>query len=427
MKIKNLDKLAENDSRKFALLIAEAGLEAIDTTAAIQRNVKILGRFLHLGGEEIELEKIKRIFFVGIGKCSFESGAVIDGILGDKLNEGIVLDVRKGHLKKIKVFTGTHPLPSKVNIEATGEIIKMLTGLNEDDLVIFVISGGGSTLLCRPAGFALEAELKIFECLTKKGADIYELNTVRKHLSLARGGNLAKAAYPAKIVSLIFSDVLGDNLEFIASGPTVKDTTTVAEAGKIFEKYNLKNCSGFTPSEFIETPKEDKYFERVRNVIILSNEIALRAMAKKAEEFGFAAEIVDRKFRGEAKEMGAVIQKNLEAVGAKKVLLYGGETTVTLKNKGKGGRNQELALSALRSINEKQIIIALASDGKDNSGHAGALVDTLTKKKSEKLKLSPEKFLEKNNSYDFFTKVGDYLETGDTGSNVSDLIIALNG
>jgi len=425
MKIRNFDALAKTHLRRLALEIAEIGLHAIDTKKVIQKNVRVEDNELFVAQEKIPLKSIKRIFVVGVGKCSLEAGAALEKILGERINGGIILDVREGKLQRIRTFTGTHPLPSIQNINATRQIIFLLSELKKDDLVIFIISGGGSTLLCQPLNLTYEDEAVLLKHLFKVGADIYETNTIRKHLSLARGGYLAKYAYPAKVISLIFSDVPGNKLEFVASGPTIKDTTTVKDAEKITKKYDLEKKCNFKTRELIETPKDKKYFENVKNILMVSNKIALEAMAKKAVEFDFKPKIVTANLTGEARDVGREIARHLNKIGSKNILLYGGETTVTIKNQGRGGRIQELCLSALRFIKEGRIIIGVASDGRDNTEFAGAIADALTKENAKNVGLDPEKHLEENDSYNFFSKTGDFVLTGDTGSNVSDLIIAI--
>jgi glycerate-2-kinase len=340
--------------------------------------------------------------------------------------------VHEGTLQKITAYQGTHPLPSEQNVEATKKIIELLSGRDEKDLVIFVISGGGSTLLCQPRNHTCAEEAAIFKCLSAAGATIQELNTVRKHISLARGGFLAQYAYPARVISLIFSDVPGNNPEFIASGPTVRDTTSVAEAEKIMEKYGVREkCArlpggqGLLPDILIETPKNEEYFRKVENILLVSNDVALGAMAEEAKKQGFSPQIVTDVMVGESRNVAGQILESLERSGPKTVLLYGGETTVTIKGDGRGGRNLELALAALKGIGEGELIMTLASDGRDNGEYAGAICDTITYEAAEKAGLDPEKFLADNDSYGFFGKAGNYILTGDTGSNVSDLVIAI--
>ncbi len=238
-KIQNFDELAKSGLRRAVLNIAEAGFAAIDTEGAVKRSVRVEGDELEINSHKFDLGKINNLYVVGVGKCSLEAGRELEKILGDRITGGIVIDVHVGALKKIKTFTGTHPLPTNENVDATKHIIKLLKDCNEDDLVIFIISGGGSTLLCQPENYTCLEEADIFSCLTGAGATIQELNTVRKHISLARGGFLAKYAYPASSLALIFSDVPGNDLEFIASGPTIKDTTTVADAARVAGKYSL--------------------------------------------------------------------------------------------------------------------------------------------------------------------------------------------
>lgn len=424
-KIKNFNKLAVSDLRKKALKIIEAGLEAIDTKKAINKQIFLKKDNLIVKNKKISLKGIKRIFVVGIGKCSLDAAAVLEKKLKSRLSGGIVLDIKKGRLKKIKAYFGSHPLMSRRNVDATKKIIKLLSNLKKDNLVIFVISGGGSALLSQPQNFTFREEFAIVGHLLQSGADIKEINTVRKHLSLARGGYLTKYAYPAKVISLIFSDVIGSNLEFVASGPTMKDTTTLSEAESVLKKYNIWEKCGFPPIKLIETPKEEKYFKKVKNILLLSNNTALEAMKNEARSNGFKTKIMTNRLSGKAKDVATEIVEKLANEPSKTALIFGGETTVIVKGNGKGGRNQELSLTALKYIKENQLIISISSDGRDNTDHAGGICDIITKEKAKKKELDIKKYLENNDSYSFFKKTGDYLKTGDTGSNVSDLIIAI--
>jgi len=243
--IQNFEELSKTEERKLALEIIEAGLEAIDTNKVIKEAVKIDGNDLRVGNEGFPLEKIDRLFVIAVGKCSISAGEALEEILEDKITGGIAIDVRNGKLDRIQVVSGDHPLPSEINVDATKRIIKLLSDATEKDLVIFVISGGGSTLLCQPENSTCVDEANIIQCLFNSGADIKKINTVRKHLSSARGGHLAKYAYPARVVSLIFSDVPGDDLEFIASGPTIKDTTSTEDAEKILKECSILELNSF--------------------------------------------------------------------------------------------------------------------------------------------------------------------------------------
>lgn len=426
MKIKNFDTLTISDSRRAILNIAEAGLEAIDTSKVLHNVVRLKGDFLYFNEELYFLPDIKRVFVVGVGKCSLEAAAVLENILGSYLTGGVAVDVKDGgYLKKIKYFKGTHPLPSEENIKATKEIIHLISHLYENDLVIFVISGGGSTLLCCPEGSSFKEEASIFKHLTKAGATIQEINTVRKHLSFARGGFLAKYAYPAKGVSLIFSDVPGNDPGFIASGPTERDRTTINAAAAILAKYDVFDRCSLENCGLIETPKDEKYFENIKNIIIASSSSALKAMDIKAKELGLKTKICDGCLKGEAREVGKNITQELHRLPSGSVLLYGGESTVTITGDGRGGRNLELALAAMREIKDDEAILSFASDGRDNGEFAGAFCDIITREAIYKSGLKMEEFLQDNNAYPLFEKVGHYLFTGDTGSNVSDLLVAL--
>ncbi len=427
-KIKNFDDLALTSLRKAALLIAEAGLEAIDTGKAIKKNVRLENEKLIIKDNEFSLANVKRIFFIGVGKCAAEAAKAIEGILGEKLQSGVLIDVvPPPDLKKIRAFQGTHPLPTEANIAAAKEIVLLLKNLNENDFVIFIVSGGGSTFLCLPEDRACDEEAKIIRALMDAGADISEINTVRKHLSLARGGYLAKYAYPARGVALIFSDVPGNDIQFIASGPTVKDETTIHDAEKILERYDIPRVCGIPDCGLVETPKEEKFFAGIKNMIIVSNKIALGAMANKAEELGFKAKIQTDSLTGRAREVAKNIMEDLHKMPEKTALFYGGETTLVVRNSlSKGGRNMHFALSALQYLKDDELIIGLASDGRDNGDFAGAICDKMTKEKAFAKKLDILEYLDANNEYPFFEKAGDYILTGITGSNVSDLIIAIH-
>ncbi|MFH0712680.1 MAG: DUF4147 domain-containing protein [Candidatus Jorgensenbacteria bacterium] len=436
MKIKNSKALAVSPTRERLLQIAEAGLEAIDTERVVAEKIGLRGNELKIGDRFFDLEQGKRIFVVGVGKCSLEAAGALQKVLKDKITDGVVIDLRKGKLEKIRTFSGTHPLPTEENVSATKEVIKLLEKSEKDDLIIFLISGGGSTLLCQPKEHTCAAEAELIKCLYSGGATIEEVNTVRKHISLARGGNLAKYAYPSEVVALIFSDVPGNDLSFVASGPTVPDATTVGDAERILTKYKAWENCGISQNSLIETPKEKKYFERVSNILFVSNKIALEAMAAEAEKLGYAPAIRSSNLQGEASEVGKNLVEELHRAASGMILLYGGETTVVLwqggppqwgeaRPTGLGGRNQELALSALRFIESGEAVVALASDGEDNTDMAGAICDKITREKAKEKGLKPEKYLEEHDSYNFFAASGDQISTGKTGSNVSDLIIAL--
>jgi len=431
MVITNFKNLAKNSLRKKALLIAEAGYEAIDITKTVSQKIKFQNNKLSICSamtcHSVGLDNYKNVFLIGIGKGSALACASLAKILDKKLTKGITLDIQRPKLEirnlKLEILTGTHPLPSKQNVGATQKIVKLAKNLKKDDLLINFICGGGSALAC-----GSQKELKdlilVTKLLTKSGANILELNTVRKHLSEIKGGGLAKIAYPATVVSLIVSDVIGNDLSMVASGPTVFDKTTKKDAEKVLKKYNLN------PKRFNlkETPNERKYFKKVKNVLFVCNQDAVLAMNKRAKKLGFKPKIYSLVVKGEARH---ALLPMLNKIKVGEALLAAGETTVTLDNRpvGKGGRNMEAVLGAISNfqfpISKNLVLLAFATDGRDNTEAAGAIADFSTLEKAKKLKLEPEEFLDQNNSFDFFKKTGDLIFAKSKSFNVSDLMIIL--
>ena len=372
---------------------------------------------------EFRREDYNRIFFVGIGKCAVDAGLAVEEILGEKITDGVIVDVKEGTFKKMRSFLGTHPFPSEQNVLAAKEVAEMLKNLTEKDLVLTVISGGGSSLLSLPHGISPEMLTKITKTLMDKGAPIGEVNIIRKHLSDIQGGFLAKMAYPATVISLLFSDVPGNDISTIASGPTVLDKSTKKDAEELIERYEILKECGLQSLDIVETPKEEKYFREVHNLLIVTNLIALDAMTEKAKELGYFSLICTDCGVGEAREFG---KKMVSEERAKGCYFYGGETTVTSFGKrGKGGRNQEVVLGALPHIGDNMVIVAAASDGWDNGESAGAMGDKELFVLAEQKGISPKVFLDENNSFEFFEKAGGHIFTGRTGANVADLYFVL--
>lgn len=430
MKIKNAPALQQTPLRTDALSILEAGLQAIDTGQALARLIRVDGDRLCIGENVCSLYETKRIFFVGIGKCAMEAGMAFEKLLGTRLSGGIVLDVfmpETCELNTIECFVGTHPMPSERNVDVTRRIVELLSGAQAQDLVIVFVSGGGSTLLCLPdaQGTCVDEQI-ILQELFAAGATIQEINTVRKHLSVARGGGMAKFAYPAQVLSLICSDVPGDDIAFIASGPTVKDQTTIADARAVLERYHIHVDEKLKTIALVETPKEDKYFENVLNILLISNQMALSAMAAEASARGYTPTIHSTTLVGEARMVGPQLLQTVRAGGGKEAHLWAGETTVHITGHGVGGRNQELSLAALPGVAEGELLVSIASDGRDNSPAAGGICDTLTRQHAEKASLDPVAFLYNNDSLTFFERTGDIVQTGPTGSNVSDIMLGLH-
>ncbi len=426
MKIKNFDALATTDARRALLTIAEAGYESIDTEAVLAKVMRLEGDILSLAGQNIDLASVEKIIFIAIGKCAAKAGVVAERILGDLIADGVVVDVETcPAFAHVKSFCGTHPLPSDENLHAAEAIVAVLAGLTARDLVIFIVSGGGSTLLFLPEDKASKEEVSIMTTLIDAGAPIQEINVIRKHLSFARGGYLAKDAYPARVVSLIFSDVVGDDLSSIASGPTVRDETTVEDAARVLAQFHVLGTCKLEKCGLIETPKDEKYFANVSNVLVVSNRHVLEAMRVRAAELGFLAEVRGSELTGEADDVGAMIANAIHAAPPRTALLWAGETTVTIHGAGRGGRNLQLCMSALRFVSAGEEILSFASDGRDHGAFAGAICDIITKRAATDIGVDPETFRANNDAYSLFEKIGNYLDTGDTGSNVSDLIVAL--
>lgn len=426
-KVKNAEALSGTPARADLIAIAEAGLEAIDTHAVIRKWVSLDERFLTVGGESILRSSYRRLLVAAVGKCALDAAEELEAILGDEISDGVAVDLRCDlPLRHIRSCAGTHPLPTQDNIDYTEELITLLKSATEEDLVITVISGGGSTLLCQPKTHTCDDERVLLEYLFSKGATIAEINIIRKHLSLARGGNLAAAAYPARMVALVFSDVPGNDIATIASGPTLKDETTIDDARELLNRFDALDAIGFSPKNLVETPKEDRLFESTTNVLVLTNRTMLEAMAEAARAKGYVAEIKDTRIEGEARDVARRILTELHDTPSGTVYLYGGETTVTVganEGHGQGGRNHELALWAIPDIKNDEMLLAFSSDGRDNGPHAGAIADTISKAHADEKGLDPVAFGTAHDSATFFSQTGDFLETGMTGANVSDAII----
>ncbi|MCA9366935.1 DUF4147 domain-containing protein [Candidatus Kaiserbacteria bacterium] len=413
--IKNFDSLATTALRRAGLTIAEAGLQAIDTERVLRDALQIKDDHLMVGGHVFDLSTYQSIYVVGFGKVACTAAYAIEQILAGKVREGAVIGVSGRVCEVVDTYTGTHPLPSPQNYTATKHIMEVAARAKKDDLVIVVVSGGGSALLCSSMS-ECEQGSALFESFLRSGGTIEELNVVRKHISKLKGGGLAEQLYPATVLSLIFSDVPGGELSAVASGPTYLDTTTSEDAKRIIDTYQLGSFA------LNETPKDQKYFERVYNVPVVTNMTALEAMQKKADELGYSASIVSATQYATIEETKELL---LSESSEGKLLVMGGETKLTVPagSAGAGGRNCQLALSVLPDINEQQLFISLASDGHDNSPAAGALADVSLRNVATLSGLSIEQYTEAYDSYSFFSAVAGQIETGVLESNVSDLML----
>jgi len=434
--------------RADALKIFQQALRAVDPEKILSDHLSLNKDILRVGKKKYSLSQVERIFVVGTGKASAPMAANLEKILGPRIQGGWI-NVKYGHgrkLKRIHIQEAGHPLPDGKGLEGSREIIRMLKDLTAKDLVIFLISGGGSALLPLPvSGITLEEKQKVTQLLLRCGASIQEINTLRKHLSLLKGGGLAKRAYPATLISLILSDVIGDPLEVIASGPTVPDSSTFADCARILDKFNLWGEIPPAAAEHLreglkgnreETLKEgDPAFARVQNVIVGNNLLAMKAAREKARELGYRTLTLSSLIEGETREVArvhAAIAKEVvlsaQPLPPPACILSGGETTVTLKGQGKGGRNQEFSLSAALEIDgwKDVALLSAGTDGTDGpTDAAGAFADGQTIRRGKEKGLDARAFLNENDSYSFFEKLGDLLITGPTGTNVMDLRIML--
>lgn len=436
------------DLRADAIAIFAAALRAVEPGEAVRRHLVRQRDLLKAGGESDDLSRCRRIALVGAGKAAAVMSAAVEEILGDRLDEGLVV-TKYGHvapLKRVRLHEAGHPVPDEAGLKGARAILEIATRAGPEDLILCVLSGGASALLPAPAaGIRLQEKQEMTRRLLECGATIDEMNAVRKHISVIKGGQLARAAYPAAFVSLILSDVIGDRLDVIASGPTAADPSTFQDAHGVLRKYELTarvpasmqtRIERGTRGEVPETPKPgDPIFDRVRNVIIGNNRRALEAAREEAERRGYHATILSHSIQGEARAAAAAqaaiareIVRHGRPVPRPACVIAGGETTVTVRGQGLGGRNQEFALAAALDIQglEGVLILSGATDGTDGrTDAAGAVCDGETVPRARRLGLAPEAFLADNDSYRFFEALGDLLTTGPTNTNVMDLQLVL--
>jgi len=432
------------ERRERALAILSAALEAVDPVHAIKCQMSLSGETLRIGQRVYDLGRYQNIYVIGGGKAGGSMAHAVEEILGQRVTDGLV-NVKYGYgaeTEIIRLNEAAHPIPDAAGIDGTKQMAELARKATANDLVICLISGGGSALMALPAQGITLADMKsLTDAFLCCGATINEINAVRKHLSQIKGGNLARLTYPAEIVSLILSDVVGNPLDVIASGPTVPDPTTFADAYGIIEKYGLleelprpivEHLRQGKEGLIAETPKEgDESFTRTYNLIVASNEVAAEAATTRAEELGFhtllLSTFVEGEARGVARVFAAIAREILHSgrpVPRPACVVAGGETTVTVRGNGLGGRNQEMALSAALEIAglEDVMIIPLATDGTDGpTDAAGAIADGSTLRRAQEAGLSATQYLADNDSYHFFRQLGDLLITGPTNTNVNDL------
>ncbi len=431
--------------KKIAELIFFAGVNGVLPEKLMQSQVKLSGDLLQVAEKRFPLSRFRHIYVLAAGKAAASMSRGVEKVLGDKITNGHVV-TKYGHGMNLNYLTLTeagHPIPDAEGVKGTQKIVNIARKATEDDLVICLISGGASALMADfPEGVTLDDLKRTNELLTKCGANIAEINTVRKHLSKIKGGQLARILFPATTVCLILSDVVGDRLDVIASGPTVGDSSSFADALTIIDKYSLQNRLPSSVLHYLlegadgsiaDTPKPDNpVFQNVHNYIIGSNGIALESSAKKAVELGFETHTVTDSIQEDVTETANFILKtidNQKPTGNKPVcLLFGGEPTVKVSGKGLGGRNQHLALYLATKICCKKniTILCAGTDGTDGpTDAAGAVVDYETATKAVEKGIDPNHYLSNCDSYRFFQQVGGHIITGNTGTNVMDIIVAI--
>ena len=434
--------------RKSYLAMQRAALAAVEPGAAVRRYVELSGDQLIVAGRSYDLTEVDRVWVVGGGKAACAMAASLTNLLGERVAGGLVV-TKYGHTDPgldtgpVEVIEAGHPVPDEGGVRGAKRLVDLLKRTSGGDLVLVVLSGGGSALLTLPApGLSLSDLQETTQLLLRSGASIVELNTVRKHLSHIKGGELARRIAPARAICLVLSDVVGDPLDAIASGPTYPDPTTYGDAWEVLGKYDLTNRVPVEVREHLETgrvggrpdtPKpRDALFQRVQHVIVGSNRLAAEAAVATARAEGLNASLLSTFVEGEAREVARVAVAMLKEtvchdrpVARPACLVWGGETTVTVRGEGKGGRNQELALAAaIRMAGLPNVlVVALGTDGTDGpTDAAGAVATGDTVARARPLGLDPDAYLSNNDSYSFFDVLDDLIRIGPTGTNVNDLL-----
>ncbi len=432
--------------RDDAVGIVSEAIAAVNPYVCVRRSVQRKGNTLHVGSRSYNISSYENIYVVAFGKASISMSAALEDILDEQLSEGYAITKYgfSGSLKKVKVMEAGHPIPDDNGVLAAKKIRDFLERTGPKDFIFFLISGGGSALMTLPRkGITLADIINLTDKLLRVGATIDEVNTVRKHLSAVKGGGLAKIAYPSESVSLILSDVVGDPLDVIASGPTVPDRSTFEDFQEIVQRYGLQLSPAVQglledglEGVIEDTPKsEGLIFEKCYNYLVGNNFLALREAEKKANELGYNTLLLTSSLAGEAKEVAKVIASIAKEERSKAVplplpvcILAGGEPTVTLKGRGKGGRCQELALSFALEVEglKNVLLLAAATDGNDGpTDAAGAFATGDTVEKGQDVHIDARVMLQHNNSYQFFKETEDLFMTGPTGTNVMDIYVLL--
>ena len=448
-----MDDYLLKQMRTEAKTIFRESLRPVNPYGAVQNFVRVKDDQLILGKDgadptTLDLKQFDRISLVGGGKATAPMAKAMEDLLGDRIHKGLI-NVKYGFTEKLSVtqtVEASHPLPDENGIKGTEVILDFLAKATDKDLVISLISGGGSALLCQPAqGITLSEKQTVTGMLLDCGASINEINTIRKHISAAKGGQMARAAFPATVVNLMLSDVVGDKMDVIASGPFVPDPSTFEDALGILQKYDLKGVpeaivqrlEDGAQGQIPDTPKAgDPVFLYVSNIIVGSNILALEAAEKKARTFGYNTLILSSLIEGETRDVARVhcaiakeVVRSGRPIAKPACIISGGETTVTIRGKGLGGRNQEFCLASAIEIAElpfKVVVLSGGTDGNDGpTDAAGAIVDPFTVTRGREAGMAAGTFLNNNDAYHFFEKTEDLLMTGPTNTNVMDVRLFL--
>ena len=427
-------------------LALQAALEAADPVQAMRRAIKKRGNVLYVGRRSFDLDRFGRILVIGAGKASARMALGLESITVEDINGGLIISPEgqaNPRCRKVKFLEAPHPIPGKKSVEATRRMLSLVGTPHENDLVICLFSGGGSSLMEIPAAGLTLSELRdVTELLLRSGAGIRQINAVRKHLSQVKGGRLAERLYPATVLTFLVSDVVGDKVDAIASGPTTFDTTTFREARGVLEGRGLWQKTSANVRDHInrgisgmadETPKRgSRIFAKTVLEVVATNSASCRAAVDALRSKGYPTRVLSTRLDGKAREVGARFVQRLarDSGGFSRAcaLVGGGETTVSVTGKGRGGRNQELALAASIGMAGKAGVwlAAMGTDGIDGmTDAAGAVVNGETKEVGTRLGLDAGAYLENNDSYGFFEATGGLIFTGQTGANVNDVIVGL--
>lgn len=434
--IRDRERSEGTPERDLALDCIEAGIEAADPEKAIGEAVSLDGDRLRVGEASYDLGEYEEIVVLGGGNAGGRMASAIEGALGERISRGVVVTDAPEETGGIEVLPGDHPVPSERGVGSTRAMLDLADEVGEETLAVVLISGGGSALMPAPAeGVSLEALQEVTEALLASGAEIREINAVRKHCSAFKGGGLARRAAPSTVVSLIVSDVIGNDLSTIASGPTAPDATTFADAQEVLSRYGIDAPDGIEErlergvrGEIAETPAEgDPVFDRVDNHVVADGFTALEAVRDLARERGYDPLVLSSSVRGEAREAAKThvaiaeeVRTTGNPLGTPAVICSGGETTVTIRGEGTGGPNQEFTLSAALELrgSEGVALASVDTDGIDGASEvAGAVVDGETVSEPETARAA----LADNDAYPYLRERDSLIETGPTGTNVNDL------